>query len=189
MLSIGWNRKLSKGRIGVFNLPASRGVCGVVCPGCYAKRAQIYPVVRRFRGRNLRAARRPDFADKMVAEIRAARDQVSAIRVHESGDFISQQYVDAWAAIARQLPGVQFYAYTKKLRRLDFHSLLRRKNFVLIDSLKYGINYGDQSVVDRWVGHGAFVCPSTKGGITCGAGCSYCLTKSAQRTGVVFRRH
>jgi hypothetical protein len=37
------------------------------------------------------------------------------VRVHVSGDFFTQNYFDAWMAVARAKPNVLFYAYTKSL--------------------------------------------------------------------------
>jgi hypothetical protein len=37
------------------------------------------------------------------------------VRVHDSGDFFSQDYFDAWAEVARRRPHTTFYAYTKSL--------------------------------------------------------------------------
>lgn len=37
------------------------------------------------------------------------------VRIHDSGDFFSQDYLDAWKAIAAAFPSVIFYAYTKSL--------------------------------------------------------------------------
>jgi hypothetical protein len=45
------------------------------------------------------------------------------VRVHDSGDFFSQTYFDAWVEAARERPGTTCYAYTKAvpfwLARLD----------------------------------------------------------------------
>lgn len=37
------------------------------------------------------------------------------VRVHDSGDFFSQDYFDSWMEVARQRPRTTFYAYTKSL--------------------------------------------------------------------------
>lgn len=37
------------------------------------------------------------------------------VRIHVAGDFFSQDYFDAWVAVARENPGTLFYAYTKSL--------------------------------------------------------------------------
>ena len=36
-------------------------------------------------------------------------------RIHESGDFWSELYFQAWLEVARQHPNIKFYAYTKQL--------------------------------------------------------------------------
>lgn len=39
----------------------------------------------------------------------------SAVRIHDSGDFFSEAYLEAWLEIARETPMVLFYAYTKEV--------------------------------------------------------------------------
>jgi len=39
----------------------------------------------------------------------------AAVRVHDSGDFFSREYLDLWLEIARAVPDVLFYAYTKEV--------------------------------------------------------------------------
>ena len=41
---------------------------------------------------------------------------VDMFRIHTSGDFYSQMYFDAWVEVAKSLPNVRFYAYTKSLK-------------------------------------------------------------------------
>ena len=38
-----------------------------------------------------------------------------AVRIHDSGDFFSEEYLLAWIDIARRTPDVLFYAYTKEV--------------------------------------------------------------------------
>lgn len=43
-------------------------------------------------------------------------DKVSKyFRLHVSGDFFSQEYFDAWIAVARKIPDTVFYCYTKSI--------------------------------------------------------------------------
>lgn len=54
--------------------------------------------------------------EKIVAEIQnSLPKKAKAIRIHVSGDFITQNYFDAWATVASNNPNVIFYAYTKSL--------------------------------------------------------------------------
>lgn len=39
----------------------------------------------------------------------------AAVRVHDSGDFFSEQYLRAWCRVASLVPDVLFYAYTKEV--------------------------------------------------------------------------
>lgn len=190
MLSINMNRKLKAGNIGVFNLPAIPEVCGTECPKCYAKKAQkIYKAVLPYRMRNWEASKQADFVPKLVNEIVALKKPLAAIRVHESGDFYSQEYIDKWHQVAQYRDKDLFYAYTKRLKDFDFSALAAMDNFILIDSCQYGpINYGDGAFVQGMAAKGAFVCPACTA-ITCNNGCRYCLTKAAQRSGVVFHAH
>jgi hypothetical protein len=41
----------------------------------------------------------------------------AAIRIHDAGDFYSDDYTNAWLKIARAIPDVLFYSYTKEIPR------------------------------------------------------------------------
>lgn len=113
----------------IFNLPAV-----LTCPFrtphcekfCYARKAETaYPDCLPARKRNLKATLSPDFVDIMTAYIRrvmsgkAYRNAKSVVvRIHESGDFYSQEYFNKWLAIANNcadIQNLQFMAYTKSL--------------------------------------------------------------------------
>jgi hypothetical protein len=40
---------------------------------------------------------------------------IKLVRIHESGDFFSGVYLDAWIQVAQRNPDLKFYAYTKTL--------------------------------------------------------------------------
>lgn len=44
-----------------------------------------------------------------------ARYGGAAVRIHDSGDFFSEQYLRDWLEVARRVPDVLFYAYTKEI--------------------------------------------------------------------------
>jgi hypothetical protein len=67
------------------------------------------------------------------------------VRIHDSGDFHSQAYLDAWKDAARFFPNVTFYAYTKSLH-LDLHNNLPY-NFKLVQSL--GGKYDERVNLDH----------------------------------------
>jgi hypothetical protein len=53
----------------------------------------------------------------MVAELGAAKFCGAWIRIHDSGDFFSDPYLQAWLDICRARPDTNFYAYTKEVSR------------------------------------------------------------------------
>lgn len=44
-----------------------------------------------------------------------------AVRIHDAGDFFSDDYLCAWIRIAQSTPDVLFYAYTKEVERIKRH--------------------------------------------------------------------
>lgn len=108
----------------IFNLPAV-----ITCPGatpdcikyCYARKAEkMYPSANKRRAINFITAVQAEFAERMIytlyvelyaAEKRGARLNV---RIHESGDFFSREYLEKWLTVAAELNTVvSFWNYTK----------------------------------------------------------------------------
>jgi hypothetical protein len=133
LLSVGSNIKMAK-KIGLFNLPAK-----LTCPGktqeceriCYAQKAErCYPSAKAKRQENFEESGSPLFVDRMVREITDLK--LTQVRIHESGDFYNQGYLDKWIAIAKAHPSVSFLAFTKSFH-LDFTQA--PNNLVIIYSL------------------------------------------------------
>jgi hypothetical protein len=84
---------------------------------CYAASMEARrPSVRRARWHNLRALRRCRSTEEMTALILDSLSPFARLaRVHDSGDYYSQDYFDAWLAVARARPRTTLYAYTKSL--------------------------------------------------------------------------
>jgi hypothetical protein len=109
-----------------FNLPAK-----LTCPGstefcrskCYACKAErIWPAVLPYRTRNFEASKSSSFVNDICIElekIQSSKKATKFFRLHESGDFYSQAYLDKWSAIAKIFPSVKFLAFTKSFH-LDF---------------------------------------------------------------------
>jgi len=136
------NQKIGKG-IGIFNLPY-----GITCPGksdackiCYASKAErIYKTAKKKRQDNLSFIKKNgfnSFAQALIKEIKALK--LKAIRIHESGDFYCQKYIDAWYKVIKACPDVKFLAYTKSYRvpNLDFSKLKLLPNLNLFASTDY----------------------------------------------------
>lgn len=170
----------------MFNLPATHAICNRMCPGCYAAREQTrFPAILTARESRYTASIAPTFASTIVSEINSLRTKPLYFRIHASGEFYSQAYIDSWYTIASSFPSITFYAYTKRLAHFDFSSLSSLPNFVLINSLHFrGLNYGPASSAPA----DAFICPSHSGA-TCGDSCTYCMTKTAQTNSVWFIKH
>lgn len=63
--------------------------------------------------------RMPDFDHSHLSRTvqRLLDDGCAAVRIHDAGDFYSDDYLLAWCTIAANTPDVLFYAYTKELTR------------------------------------------------------------------------
>ena len=152
---------------------------------CYAKKCErLRPVVRKKWERNLRATKRGDFVYKMCDELDFSGDYV---RVHVSGDFYSQEYLNKWFEIARIFKHKHFLVYTKAID-LDYGK--RPKNFKVIlsdDTMIW------QDLHKKFDGVATmepfnddyFTCPYVKEHATCDH-CLYCFTKNPK---VFFIKH
>jgi hypothetical protein len=85
---------------------------------CYAATAEnLFSNIRLGRWRNfdklVACKSLPETVGLIACSI--PRRNTKLVRVHSSGDFFSQAYFDAWMEVARLLPSLTFYAYTKAL--------------------------------------------------------------------------
>lgn len=122
-----------------WGIPAFRSASGfVTCPfagqcatGCYAQQATyIWTPVKAAYERRLALAKSDSFVETIDAEIK--RRKVKRLRVHDSGDFFSPAYRDAWLEIMQRNPYTVFYAYTKSIPL--FQGVAIPSNFTLIYS-------------------------------------------------------
>ena len=114
--------KLTGLRVYNFGIPAFQDSDGKrTCPFagacakfCYAQKgAYVWSNVSpAFQFRYL-ATKCDSFVDKMTAEL--VKKRVDILRVHDSGDYYSKKYIDKWLTIAKRLPNVRFYSYTKSI--------------------------------------------------------------------------
>ena len=112
------NKKL--GKIPNFSLSA-----GTSCPGasdwcskyCYAKGWPVGFFNKIRYSDNLSRSKMPDFERKMVHKLRiyatVSKIKYPPFRIHVSGDFYSQGYINKWIRIIRVLPQIKFYSYTR----------------------------------------------------------------------------
>lgn len=193
--------KLSRGnskihRALIWNLPA-----GTTCPGsteicsatCYAKASEVLHnnCVPQARSVNFELSKRDDFAELMIDKLKRAR--LDKVRIHESGDFYSQKYLDAWVDIISNITTKTFWAYTKSWV-LDFSKARELGNF----HLRYSIDASTKhlpklelpAAMVSAFSDDFFVCPSTlaKGhSVQCMKDCSYCIEEPIGS--LIFRPH
>lgn len=179
------NAKLAN-TIGVWNLPAGQETCDRECKGCYAIKAQKrFPAVLSSRQRNLEYSKTDEFSIELTRNMKF-------VRIHESGEFYSQEYIDKWYNIARGKPEVIFYTYTKRMNEFDFSKLLGLPNFVLHNSLlKDGsYNYGRDLEKLQNKCESSYVCPATTGMAKgCCYDCWWCMDKANQGIQILFKEH
>jgi hypothetical protein len=83
---------------------------------CYAATLEVRPVVRRAAWHNLEALRSCRSVEEMTQLILDSLTPFAGfVRIHVSGDFFSQDYFDAWIAVAKERTQTLFYTYTKSL--------------------------------------------------------------------------
>ena len=116
-------------RFMIWNIPAV-----VTCPFrtamcekyCYARKAErCYPSCKDAREHNYQVTRMHNFAERMIYTIETELTSKKfagkkvVFRIHESGDFYSRAYTNAWLTIARHFEknaNIVFLAYTKSVQ-------------------------------------------------------------------------
>ena len=108
----------------------------LACKGvCYGKQGRyVMPNVANARSHNIGETLSPTFVDSAISDLtHYAGKGYNVVRIHDVGDFYSQEYLDKWYAIARKVPNMIFYAYTKSLT-LDLWTN-KPQNFRIVQSL------------------------------------------------------
>jgi hypothetical protein len=121
----GWSYGMSAGS----TCPGAVTGANTICGSCYAKKGSYgWPLVTRAyavrknwtQAMMMTDASRDEWVRIMVASI---AKHVSAsdpyFRIHDSGDFYTPRYIEAWAMVAAQLPWIHFWAPTRSWRFND----------------------------------------------------------------------
>ena len=142
------NSKLKKDNIFQFSLPAYKGIVFrndiqeelKTCPNagkcvnyCYASSGNyIFKNVLLVHSRNLNFVINfpEEFINLAIKEI--SEKKISILRIHDSGDFFSEDYLNLWIRIIQKFPNVQFYAYSKQVSL--FKTKMLPKNFTVVYS-------------------------------------------------------
>jgi hypothetical protein len=176
----------------IFDLPT-----GKTCPNCeqcyktcYARKAErCYPNVLPFREFNLELTRKPKLFRQVISAQLYRAKRIMPVRIHSSGDFYCQRYINNWTRIIDDFSDRIFYAYTKAKRIFDFSEIESLPNFNLINSIvnRKFLNYGPENYI-RWLKRefGCYICPVTMDKrLKCNHDCTHCHTKAH----VVFKKH
>ena len=165
--------------------------CSSCASTCYAvKSYRQYPNVKTAWDRNLDFAKNDvdTMAVHLYKQLKNTKQKV--VRIHSSGDFISQAYVDMWADLVETFSHIKFDTYSKSTERFDFSRINSLPNFNLVNSIlpNGAKNYGSleycNEAKDKF---NSFICPATQKGskVTCNDGCDYCVHSK----NVVFIQH
>jgi hypothetical protein len=109
-----------------FNIPAKK-----TCPGstvqcrkdCYASKGFFMFASNKKRHKwNWQESKKDNFTDRMIAEISGySFNGINRFRIHSSGDFYNQEYLNKWYKIINKFKQMQFVAYTRS-HMLDFRN-------------------------------------------------------------------
>ena len=82
---------------------------------CYADKGFYrFSNVQKGLSNKYQATKNKSFADDVIKELNSKRTTKQIyVRIHDAGDFYSPAYLDKWIDIAKALPHIRFYAYTK----------------------------------------------------------------------------
>lgn len=109
-----WVTELDDGRI--INVCPSAGECA---KPCYARKGTYrFRNVKQKHQANLKRVL-DDLAGwerEMTEELQKPKFVRKYVRIHDGGDFFSQEYLEAWLRIIRATPTTIFYCYTKEVK-------------------------------------------------------------------------
>lgn len=109
--------------------------CKITCPYktvkcedfCFAQKNQYFPKVLASRMKNLEETKKDTFIQDMINHLEyhlerpKAQNKIIFVRIHTSGDFYSEDYLEKWIHIAEYFNGntkILFQAYTKSIKIL-----------------------------------------------------------------------
>ena len=125
------NSDLKRDRIWVWSLPAwittlPDGSRLNTCPSAGVCARHCYALKGTFKFRNVREAHTRNlmmtlddlagWETQMTTECQHRRMDGAWVRIHDGGDFYSEDYLRAWIRIARACPQTTFYCYTKEVQ-------------------------------------------------------------------------
>lgn len=155
---------------------------------CFAKKNETFKTVRESRLRNSEASKKEEFTIDVIKLIedylkkKKCQDKLLIVRIHTSGDFYSQEYLDKWIQISNHFKkhkNIQFQSYTKSVRFLKNKNLkdinihfvysqwddTKQDDIKLARALELPIFYAtNKNNVENYREQGLYVCPKTSDG-------------------------
>lgn len=133
----------------ITDLPQYTGVEATDDFRCFAAMAETRPAVREARWHNWDLIRDTMYQNGNQAVLIADLIDLSLmhqphkdlVRIHESGDFWTENYMRAWIMVAQRRPNQIFYAYTKSLGMWITLKDIMPKNFMLTASFGGTLDY------------------------------------------------
>ena len=192
-------RKSSGQGVAVFNfgIPAFTSITGQkTCPNagacvktCFARGgAYVFNVVKNAYEVKFAVTQSPVFVSLIDSELQRQKRKHKriAVRIHDSGDFYSEEYLQKWLLIIKNNPETTFYAYTKRV------SLMKRTK--LPDNFKVIYSFGgkEDSLIDIEKDAHSFVFPDKKSLIKAGydnATDNDLVATKSKRVGLVYLEH
>lgn len=112
---------------------------GICAAGCYAMSGTyMFKNTKNAYERRLSLSLSDQFENVMIEELTYILNKAKLpvyIRIHDSGDFYSKEYLEKWLRIMEVFPEIKFYAYTKEVKMLKSIKDSLPDNFTVIFSL------------------------------------------------------
>lgn len=156
-----------RGRIYVWSIPAllgwldgraiktcpSAGVCGSACYARFGRYRFRNVVAAHTRNLRLVVEHGDEWERRMIAELEMRRYLDAWVRIHDAGDFFSEEYALRWCRIAAAHPATPFYAYTKEVAMWSAGPVAdaRPENLTIIYSAGGTQDHLIDRAADRWV--------------------------------------
>lgn len=119
------------------------GTCPITCKGCYAMTGNYrYDSVKKALAIRTWLARNDiDFVKRAImAQIEIYK--VEFLRIHASGDFFSDEYINMWREIVRECKNTVFWTYTKNMKAESAFDEFQNANIVKSFIPHFGMNFG-----------------------------------------------
>lgn len=180
------------------------------CENCYAmKKRSMFSNVMARKISNWKGVKKiGSNVDRLAARLNGviAKDS-KCFRIHSSGDYASQSYIDAWTKVIESRPEVKFWSYTRSFK-FNYTKLLKLPNFTLFASTdqyntkeaskfvkrysKFNVRHAYGPWEKDWaIPSNTVICAVTSGKLKNDGACEkckLCLNKSITKN-VLFLRH